>query len=79
MSAGSRGLMFYVLRCPKCYTCRAGNDKHKSWKCFKCKYVMNRKHPRVQAKTISIKETQEVIAKIMDKGTKTISYSSHKR
>ena len=40
---------------------------------------MNRKNTKVQAKTISIKETQEVIAKIMDKGTKTISYTDHNR
>ena len=59
--------MFYVLRCPKCYTCGAGNDKNKSWKCFKCKYVMNRKNTKIQAKTISIKETQVVIAEIMNK------------
>ena len=71
--------MFYVLRCPKCYTCRAGSDKNKSWTCFKCNYVMNRKNTRVQAKTISIKETQEVIAKIMDKKAKTKSYTDHNR
>ena len=71
--------MFYVLRCPKCYTCRAGSDKNKSWTCFKCNYVMNRKNTKVQAKTTSIKETQEVIAKIMDKGTKTKSYTDHNR
>jgi len=79
LSAGSRGLMFYVLRCPKCYTCRAGNDKNKSWKCFKCKYRMNRKNTKIQAKTISIKETQEVIRLIMDKKAKTMSYTDHNR
>jgi ribosomal protein L37AE/L43A len=67
LSAGSGGLMYYVLRCPKCYTCRAGSDKNKSWTCFKCRYVMNRKNTKVQAKTISVKETQKVIRMIMDK------------
>ena len=53
--------MFYVLRCPKCYVYRAGNDKNKSWRCFKCQYNMNRKNTKIQAKTITVKETQEVI------------------
>tara|TARA_Y100000310_G_scaffold250297_1_gene256498 strand:+ start:787 stop:909 length:123 start_codon:yes stop_codon:yes gene_type:complete len=40
---------------------------------------MNRKNTKIQAKTISIKETQEVIRMIMDKKAKTISYTDHKR
>lgn len=54
--------MFYVLRCPKCYVYRAGNDKNKSWRCFRCQYNMNIKNTKIQAKTITVKETQEVIA-----------------
>ena len=53
--------MFYVLRCPKCYTYRAGDDKNKSWRCFKCQYNMNRKNTKVQAKAISVEEVQFVI------------------
>ena len=41
-------------------------DTYKSWKCFKCGYVMNRKNTKIQARTISIKETQYVID-ILDK------------
>ena len=40
---------------------------------------MNRKNTKIQAKTISIKETQEVIRMIMDKKAKTISYTDHNR
>jgi len=59
--------LFYVLRCPKCYTSRAGEVQYKSWKCFKCGYSMNRKNTRVQAKTITIEEVQYVIDKIDNK------------
>jgi ribosomal protein L37AE/L43A len=53
--------MYFILRCPKCYTYRAGQDKHKSWKCYKCNYSMNRKNTRVQAKPNNIKEVTEII------------------
>ncbi len=53
--------LFYVLKCPKCYTCRAAEDKYKSWKCFKCGYSMTKKNTKIQAETISIKETQYII------------------
>ncbi len=53
--------MFYVLRCPKCYTYRAGDDKNKSWRCFKCQYNMNRKNTKVQAKAINVDEVQKLI------------------
>jgi len=51
----------FILRCPKCYTTRAGESKCKSWKCFRCGYSMNRKNTKVQAKTINIEENQYVI------------------
>ena len=51
----------FILRCPKCYTTRAGESKYKSWKCFRCGYSMNRKNTKVQAKTINIEENQYVI------------------
>jgi len=51
----------YILRCPKCYTTRAGESKYKSWKCFRCGYSMNKKNTKIQAETISIKENQEFI------------------
>ena len=56
--------MWYILKCPKCYKTRAGLTKNKSWKCFRCGYSMNLKNTKVQAKTISIKENQEVINKL---------------
>ena len=56
--------MWYILKCPKCYKTRAGLTKNKSWKCFRCGYVMTKKNTKVQAKTISIKENQEVIDRL---------------
>ena len=53
--------MNYILKCPKCYKTRAAEDKYKSWKCFKCGYVMNRKNTKIQARTINIEENQYVI------------------
>ena len=38
---------FVLLKCPKCGSSRGGEEKHKSWKCFKCNYVMNRKNTRL--------------------------------
>jgi len=51
----------YILRCPKCYTTRAGESRYKSWRCFRCGYSMNKKNTKIQAETISIKENQEFI------------------
>ena len=51
----------YILKCPKCYTTRAAESRYKSWKCFRCGYVMNKKNTKIQAETISIKENQEFI------------------
>ena len=38
---------FVLLKCPKCGQSRGGEEKHKSWKCFKCNYTMNRKNTRL--------------------------------
>ena len=51
----------YILKCPKCYTTRAGESKYKSWKCFRCGYVMNKKNTKIQAETINVEENQHVI------------------
>ena len=53
--------MNYILKCPKCYKTRAAEDRYKSWKCFKCGYVMNKRNTKIQARTISIEENQYVI------------------
>ena len=37
---------YVLLKCPKCGQSRGGEEKHKSWKCFKCNYTMNRKNTR---------------------------------
>ena len=59
-------LMFFVLRCPKCYTYRTGDDKNKSWRCFKCQYNMNRKNTKVQAKANTVEEVQYVLNKLQN-------------
>jgi len=51
----------YILKCPKCYKTRAGESRYKSWKCFRCGYVMNKKNTKIQAETINIKENQFII------------------
>ena len=38
---------FVLIKCPKCGASRGGEAKHKSWKCFKCNYTMNRKNTRL--------------------------------
>ena len=38
---------FVLLKCPKCGQSRGGEEKHKSWRCFKCNYTMNRKNTRL--------------------------------
>jgi len=53
--------MNYILKCPKCHRTRAGESRYKSWKCFKCNYVMNKKNTKIQAETINIEENQYVI------------------
>ena len=39
---------FVLIKCPKCGTSRGGEAKYKSWRCFKCNYVMNRRNTRLQ-------------------------------
>jgi len=56
--------MWNILKCPKCYKTRAGLEKNKSWKCFRCGYVMNKKNTKIQATTISLEENQYVIDKL---------------
>ena len=51
----------YIIKCPKCYKTRAGESRYKSWKCFRCGYVMNKKNTKIQTETISIKENQDFI------------------
>jgi len=51
----------YILKCPKCYTIRAGESRYKSWKCFRCNYVMNKKNTQIQAETINVDENQRFI------------------
>ena len=37
---------YVLIKCPKCGQSRGGEAKHKSWRCFRCGYVMNRKNTR---------------------------------
>jgi ribosomal protein L37AE/L43A len=57
----------YILKCPKCYKTRAAESRYKSWKCFRCGYVMNKKNTKIQAETINIKENQIVINSLDNK------------
>jgi len=50
-----------ILKCPKCYRTRAGESRYKSWKCFRCGYVMNKKNTKIQAETKNIEENQYII------------------
>ena len=38
---------YVLIKCPKCGQSRGGEAKHKSWRCFRCGYVMNRKNTRI--------------------------------
>ncbi len=38
---------YVLIKCPKCGQSRGGEEKHKSWKCFRCNYTMNRKNTRL--------------------------------
>jgi len=57
----------YIIKCPKCYKTRAAESRYKSWKCFRCGYVMNKKNTKIQAETINIKENQIVINSLDNK------------
>ena len=37
---------YVLIKCPKCGQSRGGEAKHKSWRCFRGGYVMNRKNTR---------------------------------
>ena len=37
---------YVLIKCHRCGQSRGGEAKHKSWKCFKCGYTMNRKNTR---------------------------------
>ena len=52
---------YIVIQCPKCYAYRAGEDKHKSWKCYRCNYSMNRKNTRIQGRPDNPAEVMEII------------------
>ena len=58
--------MFYVLRCPKCYVYRAGRDKNKSWKCFRCNYNMNIKNTKIQGRANNIEEVMHIIQQLKE-------------
>jgi len=57
---------FVVIRCPKCYTYRAGEAKHKSWKCYRCNYSMNRKNTKIQGKPNNPSEVMEILKLLKD-------------
>jgi len=53
--------MKMVVRCPKCYAYRAADDKHKSWRCYRCNYSMNKKNTRIQGRANNIEEIMEIM------------------
>ena len=58
--------MKIVVRCPKCYAYRAGEDKHKSWKCYRCNYSMNRKNTKIQGKPNNTEEVMHIMKLLKD-------------
>ena len=52
---------FVLIKCPKCGQSRGGEAKHKSWKCFRCGYTMNRKNTKIQGRPDNPVEAMHIL------------------